>query len=114
MQRDDTVYLGHMLDMACKASARVAGKLRSDYDADEDLRIVLAHLIQIIGEAASRVSQKTRDLNPDIPWKQIVGIRHRIVHDYMDVDYDILWEVVTRDLPPLVGVLERTVPPEAQ
>lgn len=112
MQRDDTVYLGHMLDMARKAAGKARGKSRAQYDADEDLRIILAHLIQTIGEAASRVSQPTRTASPDIPWKQVVGIRHRIVHDYMDVDYDVLWEVVTRDLPSLIAALEKIVPPE--
>ena len=112
MQRDDTVYLGHMLDTARKAAAKVRGKTRAQYDADEDLRLILAHLIQTIGEAAARVSPNARAAHPEIPWKQIVGIRHRIVHDYMDVDYDVLWQVATRDLPPLITALERVVPPD--
>ena len=112
MQRNDTVYAGHMLDMACKAADRVQGKTRVEYDADEDLRLVLAHLVQVVGEAARCVSQQTRAAHPEIPWKQIVGIRHRIVHDYMDIDYDILWTVVTRDLPKLIAALEKIVPPK--
>ena len=112
MQRDDAVFIGHMLDMARKAATRVHNKSRADYDADEDLRLVIAHLVQTIGEAAAQVSTQTRAAHPEIPWKQIVGIRHRIVHDYMDVDYDILWEVATRDLPSLVAALEKIVPPE--
>ena len=111
MPKDDAVYLGHMLDTARKAVARAAGKSRSAYDADEDLRIVLTHLIQTIGEAAARVSRPAREAHPEIPWRQIVGIRHRIVHDYMDVDYDIVWEVITRNLPPLIRALEAIVPP---
>ena len=111
MQRDDAVYLGHMLDMARKAAAKVRGKRRAEYDADEDLRIVVAHLVQTVGEAAARVSARTRERHPELPWKQITGIRHRIVHDYMDVDYDILWEVATKDLPELIAQLERIVPP---
>src|SRR3990172_5473644 len=110
MPRDDGVYLGHMLDTARKAAGRGKGKSRAEYDADEDLRIVLAHLVQTIGEAAARVSTACRDAHPDIPWRQIMGIRHRIVHDYMDVDYDVLWEVATRDLPRLIAQLETIVP----
>ena len=83
MQKDDTVYLGHMLDMARKVSVRVAGRSKTDYEADEDLRFVIAHLIQTIGEAAARVSIPTQKAHPEIPWKNITGIRHRIVHDYM-------------------------------
>lgn len=112
MQRDDTVYLAHMLDTARKAAERVRHRTRAEYDADEDLRIVIAHLVQTIGEAAARVSQESRTQYTDIPWKRIVGIRHRIVHDYMDIDYDILWEVATRHLSPLIEALEKIVPPE--
>jgi uncharacterized protein with HEPN domain len=112
MQKDDAVYLGHMLDMARKAVQRVGGKSRPAYDADEDLRLVLAHLVQTIGEAAGRVTPATRSGHPEIPWRHIVGIRHRIVHDYMDVDYDILWQVVTRDLPGLICALEKALPLE--
>ena len=110
MQRNDNVYLGHMLDTARKAVCRIEGKSRAEYDADEDLRIVIAHLVQTIGEAPARVSAPTRESHPEIPWRQITGIRHRIVHDYMDVDYDVLWQVATGDLPPLIAQLERTVP----
>ncbi len=110
MQRDDTIYLGQMLDMARKVASRVKSKTKADYDADEDLRFVIAHLVQTIGEAAARVSTPTRDKQQQIPWKQITGIRHRIVHDYMGVDYDILWEVATRHCPQLIQTLEEIVP----
>lgn len=109
MPKDDRVYLCHMLDNALKIKARVQGVSRGQYDADEDLRMVLAHLVQVIGEAAARVSGDMRASHPEIPWKQIVGIRNRIVHDYMDVDYDILWEVTTRDIPVLVNDLQAIV-----
>lgn len=111
MQRDDRVYLGHMLDMARKAVGKVRGKSRADYDGDEDLRMVLTHLVQTIGEAAGRVSPATRQANPQVPWHRIIGLRHRIVHDYMNIDADILWEVATRSLPELVALLEPLAPP---
>ena len=59
MQKDDSVYLGHMLDTARKISVRVAERSKAQYEADEDLRFVIAHLIQTIGEAAARVSTPT-------------------------------------------------------
>lgn len=114
MQKDDTIYLGHMLDMARKVSVRVSGRSKADYDADEDLRFVIAHLIQTIGEAAARVSILTQKAHPEIPWKNITGIRHRIVHDYLGVDYDILWEVAMRHIPSLIATLEAIVPLEEQ
>lgn len=110
MQRDDNVYLGHMLDMARKAAGKVEGKRRAEYDANEDLRMVVAHLVQSVGEAAAHVSASTRESHPEVAWKRITGIRHRIVHDYMHVDYDVLWEVATRDLPRLIAQLEGIVP----
>ncbi|TWT45450.1 hypothetical protein RAS1_18750 [Phycisphaerae bacterium RAS1] len=106
MQHDDNVYIGHMLETARKAVDRVAGKSRALYDAEEDLRIVLAHWVQIIGEAASKVSEVTRLRYPAIPWRRIVGMRHRIVHDYMNIDADILWQVVTESLPELIVLLD--------
>lgn len=105
MKRDDRVYTGHMLDTAEKALSKIQGKDRADFDKDEDLRMVLTHLIQIVGEAAAHVSQEYKNRNPQIPWREIVGMRHKIVHDYLYVDYDRIWEVVTLDLPSLVSAL---------
>lgn len=110
MQKDDLVYAGHMLDMARKAADKVAGKTRTAYDQDENLRMALAHLIQVIGEAACHVSAAYCQAHGQIPWKQIIGMRHRVVHDYLHVDYDIVWAVVSADLPPLIAELEKLVP----
>lgn len=112
MQSDDLVYVGHMLDMARKASRLVEGKSRTDYDHDEALRLALAHLGQVIGEAARRVSQDFTQAHPEIPWKAIVGMRHKVVHDYMAVDEDVVWRTVTGELPALVRLLEEALPPE--
>src|SRR5262245_16408294 len=102
MQHDDLVYVRHMLDMAELATQKVAGKSRASYDADEILRLALAHLVQTIGEAAARVSPDFRLRHPTIPWSRVIGMRHRIVHDYLDVNYSILWDVLIVDLPTLI------------
>lgn len=107
MPRDDAIYVGHMLDTTRKAVGKIERKSRADFDADENLRLALAHLIQIIGEAAIRVSSPFREAHSEIPWSEVIGMRHKIVHDYLGLDYDIVWEVVTRDLPVLAGKLER-------
>jgi uncharacterized protein with HEPN domain len=112
MPKGDTVYLGHMLDSARSAIDKLSGKSRAEFDADETLRLALVHLIQIIGEAARRVSEPTRLAHPEVPWHQIIGMRHRVVHDYFSVDYDIVWRVVTHDLPPLAQALAPHVPDE--
>ena len=110
MERDDLVYTGHMLDMACKAMVLVRGKTREDFDRDEVVGLALAHLLQVIGEAARRVSDDFKLRHAEIPWRAIVGMRHRIVHDYMAVDLDIVWDVVTADLAPLIAELSKLFP----
>lgn len=111
MSPRDLVYVGHMLDMATKAVSKTAGLAREAYDADENLRLALIHLVQVIGEAGRRVSREFSDDHPEIPWAKIIGMRHKVVHDYLGVDEDIVWQVVTEDLPKLVAALEPIVPP---
>ena len=79
---------------------RVVGG-RERFDADEDLQIVLVHLVQIIGEAASHLSDRVTSDHPQVPWRQIIAMRNRVVHSYFEVDLDILWYVVTADVPQL-------------
>ena len=111
--KDDLVYLGHMLDTSRKAVEKLAGKSRADFDADDTLQLAMVHLVQTIGKSARRVSEETRVRHPQIPIRQIVGMRHKVVHDYMDVDLDVVYEVVTKDLPPLIELLAAVVPPDA-
>jgi uncharacterized protein with HEPN domain len=112
MPKGDSLYVGHMLDMAQKALSLLEGKDRASYDQDEVLRLALAHLLQVIGEAANRVSLDLRAAHSQIPWKAIIGMRHRIVHDYMDVDVDIVWDTATRELRPLIIELEQILTSE--
>ena len=111
MSQRDLVYVGHMLDMARKAVAKIRGLPRDEYDADENLRLALIHLIQTIGEAARRVSPEFCKSYPDIRWADIVGMRHKVVHDYLGVDEDVVWRVATEDLHELIAALEPIVPP---
>jgi uncharacterized protein with HEPN domain len=70
------------------------------------LRRAVVHAIQEIGEAASRVSEVGRSRAASVPWKQIVGMRHRMVHVYYDIDTDAVWEVLERDLGALIAHLD--------
>ncbi len=106
MQRDDEVYVGHMLDLSRKVAAKVETVRRDDFDDDENLRLALAHLLQTIGEAAWRVSRSYQEAHPEIPWSGIVGMRHKVVHDYMDVDEDVVWKTSVEEIPRLVAALE--------
>lgn len=108
-QRDDRIYVGHMLDTANKAISFVENIEREDFDNNELLRLSLTHLLQVIGEAARRVSPDFRAQYPTIPLKAVVGMRSKVVHDYLDVDEDIVWNTVKNDLPFLILELEKIV-----
>jgi uncharacterized protein with HEPN domain len=112
MPKDDRVYAGHMLDKAQQALSLARGKTRLDYDNDTALRLAPTHLIQVIREAARRVSPVFRERYPQIPWEAIAGMRNKIVHDYMDVDEGIVWDSVVHELPPLVTELKQIFPAE--
>ncbi len=109
MQHDDRVYLGHMLDMARKSRLLLEETTHADFEGNEILRLALRHLLQIIGEAASKVSDSWRAAHPQIPWAEIVGMRHRVVHDYLGIDEEVVWHTVSEDLPVLITALEQVV-----
>lgn len=106
MQHDDLVYVGQMFDLALRIAERVERLDRAAYDEDEDVRLALTHLIQTLGEAARRVPAQFREVNPEIPWSAIVGMRHKIVHDYLMVDFDLVWDVARFEIPKLLPALE--------
>jgi len=107
LSREDEVRLRHMLDHAREAIAFAAGKTRVDLQHDRLLQLGLVRLIEIIGEAAARVSKVAQAAHPAVPWPQIVATRNRLIHGYDFVDYDILWQTLQDDLPGLVRELER-------
>jgi hypothetical protein len=111
MQKDDLIYVGDMSDRAAEILAKVRGLSRADFDADGNLRLAVLHLLQDIGEAASRVSLGFRRSHPAISWAEMVGMRHRIVHDYTEIDFHVVWEVATENLPALSEELARLAPP---
>lgn len=109
-RHEPLVRLRHMLDHAREAVAMAAGKTRKDLDTDRKLNLALVRLLEVVGEAASRTPTDERTHYPDIPWAQIVGLRNRLIHGYDSVDFDILWQIVTHDLPSLILALEQIVP----
>jgi uncharacterized protein with HEPN domain len=105
-KHESSVSLRHMLDHAREAYALVQNRSREDLDADRLLNLALVRLLEIVGEAASRVSTDERAHYPAIPWPQIIGMRNRLIHGYDLVDFAILWQTVVEDLPPLMAALE--------
>ena len=71
------------------------------FDTDEVLQNAVLHWIETIGEAARGVSDKVRDVHPEVPWGVITDMRNRVSHGYFDIDLDVVWNTVTRDLPEL-------------
>ena len=105
----DDIRIRHMFDYSREAVLLAGKRRRSDLDADRMLQLSLVRLVEIVGEAASRVSADTCERYPQIPWLKIAGMRNRLIHGYDFLDYDILWQTVTEDLPTLIHELEDIV-----
>ena len=104
-KRDDRVSLVDMLVHATEAVDLLGRAGREDLESDRVMQLALTRLMEIVGEAASRVSEATRQRHPQIPWRRIIATRNRLAHGYDVVDLDILWDIVRNDLPPLIGQL---------
>ena len=103
MQPDrDRVRLLHMLEHAREAIQLVEGRSRQDLDVDRLLSLALVRLLEIVGEAAAKVSPGGRARYPTIPWSEVVSLRNRLIHGYDSVDMDVLWRIIEDDLPALV------------
>jgi uncharacterized protein with HEPN domain len=96
-----------MLDACREALSFVKGRTRRDLDVNRMLVLSLVKEIEILGEAASRVSPEIREATGAIPWTQIIGMRHRLIHAYFDINLGVVWTTMESDLPPLVEKLER-------
>jgi uncharacterized protein with HEPN domain len=83
MRKDDRVRLQHMLDAANEALTFIQGRIRADLDNDRMLVLSLIRELEIIGEAASKISAETRSQNTSIPWQDISGMRNRLIHAYL-------------------------------
>lgn len=105
-QRDDRITLQQMLDHAREAIALVEGRERGVLDTDRIRCLALIRLVEIIGEAANRVSSKYKDGSPQIPWSSIIGLRNRLIHGYDAINHDMLWQILSSDLPLLIQTLD--------
>ncbi len=111
-RRENQVSLRQMLDYAREALAMAQGRTRQELDTNRMLSLALVKLLEIVGEAANRVPTDLHLRYPQIPWQQIIGLRNRLVHGYDQVDLDILWQIITHDLPPLIGELDKVIAAE--
>ena len=114
MRRDDASYLLDMLVAARDAVVFADGLSFSEFARDQRTQLAILKSVEIVGEAASRVSAETWEAHPAIPWREIVGMRNRLVHAYFEIDLRLVWDTVRNDLPPLIVQLEPLVPPESR
>lgn len=101
-----------MLEAAEEAVSFARGQQRESLQNDRKLTLALLKCIEVVGEAAARISEPTKAEYPGIPWLDIIGMRNRLVHTYFEIDLNLVWDTVTRDLPPLVAELRRILPPK--
>ncbi|TAJ12771.1 MAG: DUF86 domain-containing protein [Planctomycetota bacterium] len=108
-QRDDQVSLRHALDAARNIVASSQGWKRDDLAPDDLQTLGIIRLLEVIGEAANAVSAQFKAAHPEVPWRQMVGLRNRLIHAYFDVNLDIVWDTMQGDIPALIRVLEPLV-----
>lgn len=106
---DDLSRLLHIRDAATEAIDFASGRKRDDLNTNRMLTLALVKDIEIVGEAASRISAGCRARYPQLPWTQIIGMRNRLIHTYFEVNLGIVWQVVTNDLPTLIVEIEQII-----
>jgi uncharacterized protein with HEPN domain len=107
----DPAHLWDMLQAARGIVASVRDLTLDRYAADENLRLAVERRIEIIGEAARRVSEELKRAHPEIPWQRIVGQRNVLIHEYDEIDDERIWNLAIRDIPHLIAALEPLLPP---
>jgi uncharacterized protein with HEPN domain len=109
MKIEDKIRINHMIDASEELLSFAENKSRKDFDTDRMLILSIIKDIEIIGEAANRVSDEFKMKYPDIPWAEIIGMRNRLIHSYFDIDSEIVWTSVTKDVPELLSMLRMLI-----
>ena len=107
----DAVYLWDMLTAAKGLVASVRGLVLERYLADENLRLAVERRVEIIGEAARRISGEFKSAHPEIPWQPIIGQRNVLAHEYGEIEPERIWNLAVRAIPGLIAQLEPLLPP---
>jgi uncharacterized protein with HEPN domain len=107
IKHEDEVRLRHMLDAAIEIQQYVQSSRREDLNRDRKLVHSLVRLLEIIGEAATQVSEELRNNVPEIPWPVLIGMRNRLIHAYFSINLDVVWSTSTEDIPSLITELEK-------
>lgn len=110
MQLDDLARVRHMVEAAENVRQFILGKSRADLDTDPMLLFAIVRAIEIIGEAANKMSAEQRAASTTVPWTAIVAMRNRLIHAYFDIDRDVVWRTVTEEIPLLRSQLLQLFP----
>jgi uncharacterized protein with HEPN domain len=102
MPPEDRVRLLHMVEALETVQRFVTGRTRGDLDVDDMFRLALTRAIEVVGEAASRITAGTQQDHPQVPWRALAGMRNRLIHAYFDVNRDIVWTTATDEVPDLL------------
>jgi uncharacterized protein with HEPN domain len=105
MPQPDRVFIGHMLAAAARITELTSKIDRETFDADWVIQDAVIRELEVFGEAAGRVSKTVADNYPEIPWREITGMRHKLIHDYFVVDLGIVWTTATTNVPAVVPLL---------
>ena len=109
MKKDDSVYIMHILDAMNKIEKYVKGIGHGDFVKNSLLQDAVIRELEIIGEAAKKLSADFREKYPDIPWKEMAGMRDKLIHEYFGVDLDAVWNTVEKDIPSLKGKINKII-----
>jgi uncharacterized protein with HEPN domain len=107
--KDQRVYLLHAVD-AIDAILEYTAEGREGFFSDRKTQDAVIRNIEILGQAVKGLSEETRALEPEVPWRQIAGMRDKLIHEYFGVDLGLVWDVVERELPGLRVTMERLIP----
>lgn len=103
----DSDYLEHIANRIARIERATSRINRADFLGNQDLQAAVERYIEVIGEAAAKLSQHTRDLAPDVPWSQVIGARNVIVHGYAEIEPDRIWDIVKSHIPSLRVAVDR-------
>jgi len=107
IKREDQVRLRHMLDASLEIQQYIRSSTREDLNSDRKLVHSLVRLLEIIGEAATQVSEELRNSIAEIPWPVLIGMRNRLIHAYFSINLDVVWSTSTEDIPSLITELKK-------
>lgn len=101
MKKDDSIYLRHIIDAFMQIEDYMDGVSHDEFFSDKLRQDGVIRQLEIMGEAARNVSEDLRNEYPQIPWRQMIGLRNRMIHAYFNVNLQIVWEIVQGDIPDL-------------